>query len=483
MAEHLQNKDFRVSGHLEDKRGIYQIILSWKTSDGTRGRQSVSTGLPIKGNKKRAEDMLQEAKKKKKAELESEIGKSPDINSLLFADYLEQWVEAVKDDIALTTYGGYSMNIKSVIGPYFREKEILLCELTPDHLNEFYREQKKRVKMQTVQHYHANISNALNYAVENNILEYSIMSTGKVKRPVVPKAQRFVGQFLKQSEAIEVFDKVRGHKLELGVILAAYYGLRRSEVVGLRWESIDFDANTITIEHTVTSTTIDGKTVIIAGDTTKSESSYRSLPLVSAFRETLLNVKAEQDHNRKLCGRSFNKVESRYVYTDQLGNRIRPNYLTTAFPEWMEKNGFKRLRFHDLRHSCASLLLASGVPLKQIQEWLGHSNFAITADLYAHLDAGSKIASAEKMLWINETAMAQNIPVETEQGAMGANATTENWNDILHELLITGVSTDTLQAWLKQCKVTGPSDLREDFKAFMQSTNKGFVGNENCQPV
>jgi len=99
-----------------------------------------------------------------------------------------------------------------------------------------------------------------------------------------------------------------------------------------------------------------------------SKSSYRTLPLVPAIRAKLLSVREEQERNRKLCGKAYNNAEGCYIYTDALGNRIKPNYLTSAFPEFMVKNGFQCMRYHDLRHSCASLLLAKGVPLKQIQE-------------------------------------------------------------------------------------------------------------------
>ena len=82
---------------------------------------------------------------------------------------------------------------------------------------------------------------------------------------------------------------------------------------------------------------------------------------------------------------------------DELGERMRVNYLTSAFPKFLEDHGLRRMRFHDLRHSCASLLLANGVPLKQIQEWLGHSDIGTTANIYSHLDYKSKITSANVM--------------------------------------------------------------------------------------
>ena len=411
-AEHLQKQPIKVAGHLQDVRGFYHMKLSWYDHDGVRARKSISTGLQVKGNKTRAGELLRAACR----EQEAYLAGRPDTADLLFADFMEQWLSAVKPEIKLTTYGGYQLNVQKAIAPYFRKRGVMLRELTAADINDFYDDQLKRIKATSVHKYHANISKALKYAVEKGYIEHSVMD--KVKRP---KPERFVGKFLKQAEVVELFDAVKGHKMELGVILGAFYGLRRAEIVGLRWESIDFEANTITIEHTVTGATVDGKLVIIADDTTKSKASFRTLPLIPSFREKLLEVKGEQEHNRRICGKSYNRAEGRYIYTDVLGNRIKPNSLTVGFPEFLEKNGFRRMRFHDLRHSCASLLLANGVPLKQIQEWLGHSDFSITANTYAHLEFDSKVASANAMTWIDKTSMGQaNRSDAGHQEAAGA---------------------------------------------------------------
>jgi integrase len=397
-AEHLQTKQIKVAGHLADVRGIYQMKMSWYDPSGERMRKSVSTGLPVKGNKKRAEDMLKDACR----DMEERLSRTGNANELLFADFMEQWLEAIRPEIKPTTFGGYQLNVQKAIVPYFRKSGILLCNLTAEDINTFYEAQLLRVKAMTVHKFHANISKALKYAVKKGLLPHSIMD--KVERP---RPERFVGKFLKQSEVVDLFEAVKGNRLELGVILGAFYGLRRAEIVGLRWESIDFEANTITIEHTVTEAKIDGQRFLFADDTTKTKASNRTLPLVPSFRAKLLEIKAEQERYRKLCGKSYNKAEAQYIYTDVLGNRIKPSYLTGMFPEFMVKHGFRRLRFHDLRHSCASLLLANGVPLKQIQEWLGHSDFAITANTYAHLEFNSKLAAAQAMTWLGKTTMGQ----------------------------------------------------------------------------
>ena len=102
--------------------------------------------------------------------------------------------------------------------------------------------------------------------------------------------------------------------------------------------------------------------------------------------------------NRILCGRSYCTDYLGYVLVDAMGNRLKLSYISTAFPALLKRNGLRPIRFHDLRHSSASLLLASHVPLKQIQEWLGHSDFSTTANIYAHLDAQSKTSTADAML-------------------------------------------------------------------------------------
>ena len=162
--------------------------------------------------------------------------------------------------------------------------------------------------------------------------------------------------------------------------------------------TFDFDNNTITIRHTVTTCTIDGKHVQFAQDTTKTKSSMRTLPLVPVFKEKLLKLQEEQKEYRRVCGKCYDKRYTDYICVDEMGTLISPHYLTSAFPKLLEKNGLRRIRFHDLRHSCASLLLANGVPMKQIQEWLGHSDFSTTANVYAHLDYNSKLSSADAMV-------------------------------------------------------------------------------------
>jgi len=409
-------KKIKVAGHLQErpsasgknKKLIYRMMFSWIDENGEQQRKSKSTGLTVKGNKTKADEMLREAIK----ELEILLNNAPASGGVTFADILEKWLNSInpmttpknKKRVKPTTFGGYETNVLKVIVPYFRKKGTLLSELTHKDIDDFYDDQLERVTAMTVTKYHANISLALRYAFQNGLIPSYEAIMKKVTRPT---PERYTGKFLKESETIELVNAAKGHKLELGILLGAFYGLRRSEIVGLRWSSINFEANAITIEHTVTVASISGKNVIVAADTTKTKSSYRTLPLIPIMRAKLLAVKEEQEANRQLCGKSYNNAEGHYIYTDVLGNRIKPDYLSGEFPKFLAKHGFKRIRFHDLRHSCASLLLANGVSLKEIQEWLGHSTFKTTADIYAHLESDSKLAAAAAMTWIENTSLAE----------------------------------------------------------------------------
>lgn len=264
--------------------------------------------------------------------------------------------------------------------------------MTARDIQEFYTAQGERVKANTVIHYHAVIHRALKYAVKTDLIPSN--PADKVDRP---RKNAFTASFYSEEEFARLFSAVEGSLIEVPVKLSAFYGLRRSEVLGLKWDAIDFERNTISIRHTVTSCTVDGRYTIVAADTTKTKSSRRTLPLVAPVRELLLNLRERQAENRRLCGKSHCKEDDGYICLNEMGQRILPSYLSSRFGRTLEKNGLRHIRFHDLRHSCATLLLAHHISLKQIQEWLGHSDFSTTANIYAHLDAASKTEPAETM--------------------------------------------------------------------------------------
>ena len=377
-----------VAGHLTLKNGRYYAVLNYKNAGGQRKTKWISLGLSEKGNKRKAESEL--ARLRAEFEPPKEVG---DLSSdMLFADYLLGWLEIVKVRVKPTTFGSYESMVKQTIEPYFRNKPITLKDLEARHIQQFYSEKLRTVKPNSVIHYHAVIHQALKYAMKTDLVAQNVAM--KVDRP---KKNDFQPVFLDAAELQHLFEVVKGTKLELPVLVAAFYGLRRGEVVGLKWDAIDFEQGTISVKRTVTSTIIDGKYQEFEQQSAKTKSSLRTLPLIGSFREYFMQVKEAQELNKQVCGNCYNYEYDGFVFVDELGERMRVEYLTNAFPKFLESHGLRRMRFHDLRHSCASLLLANGVPLKHIQEWLGHSDFTTTANIYAHLDYKSKITSAQAM--------------------------------------------------------------------------------------
>ena len=375
-----------VAGHLREKKGYFYAVLNYTDAHGNRKTKWIATGLVVKGNKKRAEAFLQEQRRSFQEEV-------PITGGILFADFMEQWLTVIKSSVAVTTFASYSNMVKKVIVPYFRERQITLQELSAKHIQDFYLKELERVSASSVIHYHANIHKALKYAVKIDLIPTN--PADKVERP---KKNAFKGSYYSAEEIHALTEVAEGTKLEIPVLLASFYGLRRSEVLGLKWDAIDFEANTLEVKHIVTQASIDGKKVLVQADRAKTKSSLRTLPLVPHIRDRLLMLKGQQDTYRRLCGKSYNREYLGYLCVDEIGNIIRPNYVSEQFPKLLEKNGLRPIRFHDLRHSCASLLLANGVPMKQIQEWLGHSDFSTTANIYVHLDYASKLSSAQAML-------------------------------------------------------------------------------------
>ena len=367
-----------VTGSLQIKNKIYQAVLSFKQNNKWKTKW-VSTKVPaVKGNKKLANAKLEEIRLKFQEEINSE---SIDDEKLQFIDYMKKWLKMIKSSVEETTYIGYEGVINGRLTDYFGNKDITLQDIKPKHIQDFYSHLlEEGLSGNTVKHYHANIRKALQYAMRTDIIP-----SNPADKVELPKIQKYNPSFYTSDEVKGLLSEVVGTKLEIPVMIDCFYGFRRSEVIGLKWSAIDFEKKTITINHTITQS--NGKLII--RDKTKNNSSRRSLPLEPIVETFLVELKEKQEENKKLCGNSYNKDWLEYICVDDCGNLIRPDYVTETFLKLLKKRKLRQIRFHDLRHTCASILLKNGANMKEIQAWLGHSTYNTTADIYAHLDTSS----------------------------------------------------------------------------------------------
>ena len=393
-----------VTGSLQTKYGKYYAVLNLYDHTGKRKQKWISTGLPVRGNKKAAKAFLDELlvayNKKQQAALkviskmknpEQFIKEQSRIMALPLFLYVEEWIEHASSTLQPTTVDGYRKLCNGRLREFFENRGTTVYDLTGEDLNEFYSFlTQKGLKGSTQQKYHALIHSAYSFLVKHQYIDSNPCNYADR-----PKSEKYRAAYYNQSELAELFRAVSGSDIYIPVILAAYYGLRRSEVLGIKWSNINFENGTIKIAHKVVEQKVDGKYQAVGHNKMKTESSNRTLPLIKEATIALQKLKLHQEEQRRLCRDSYIHEYDDYVCVNEIGQLLSPNHISTKFGELLKENCLKHIRYHDLRHSCASLLLANGVPMKAIQEWLGHANYRTTADVYSHLDFRSKEHSAK----------------------------------------------------------------------------------------
>lgn len=386
-----------VTGSLQIKNNKYYAVINLYDQNGKRKVKWVSLGLEARGNKREAQAMLRKVQEEySNGELMNQAftGKGKLANSISdisVYDFVKEWLERHKVNIEKITYHHYELQVEGRVKSYF--SNIRLGEVTGDDLNDFYSLiLAEGCKANTAIHYHAMLRNAFQQAVKRGIL-----ATNPCEKADRPKKNQFIPDYYSSEELKLLLDITDDDPMRIVIILAAYYGLRRSEALGVKWSAIDFAERKITINHKVVEEKVNGKYVPVGYSNMKTKSSYRTLPLIPAVEEALLLEREKQELMKKVMRKAYSKAYTDYVCVDRLGVLMRPNYVTEHFSNILKSHNLKKIRFHDLRHTCASVMLANGVQMKQIQDWLGHSTFATTADIYAHLDFKSKEVSAQVM--------------------------------------------------------------------------------------
>ena len=369
-----------VAGHLQKKKGYWYIVLNLHDEDGKRKTKWIATHLPMQGNRRRAEGSLLQARQQH-TDLN---GRKSD--QLFFSDYMLQWLAGKKDKVSPTTYQNYKYVIEKGICPYFRERQTTLQTLRAADLEGYYADlQKRGVSSNTALHHHANIHKALKDAVRLDLVNRNVAEIADR-----PQKQKYLPAHYSVNEVNQLIDKLCGQWMFVPVILSVFYGLRRSEVLGLRWDCVDFEDQTIAIQHTRVLGEVDGKRTAIDRAVLKRRSSYRTLPMVEPIEKMLRDLR----HSR--YGDDLPPADD-YICLNREGKPIPPNYLTQSFRKFLQDNDLRPIRLHDLRHTCASVLIQNRTPLIEVQQWLGHSTLETTADLYAHLEYETKLASAETL--------------------------------------------------------------------------------------
>jgi len=379
-----------VAGHLQQKKGYWYIVLTYTDANGKPVAKWKSTGLKIKGNKRNAEKLLEQYRREFDP-LRNENGKvdvayfenSKVTDDMEMHELCVRWLNYKKFTVEASTYAGYYNRVCKWMRPYFLAHSYTVRQIGSGDIQEYIEyllAEEQSIKSAMDQR--DMLNDMFKYAV---ILQIVPPWQNPVQRVPKLKVPTNVNAYYEADTAIALLDSVIGSRIEIPVFLALYYGLRRSEIAGLTWKAIDFKNRQLTISHVVVAVQMKGhKTVYDAKDRTKNFASHRTFPLLTPIEEMLLRQQTKQKQQAMKAKKYY---DSGYVFTKDNGMPYTPGYISGEFRRHLTRHGFPPIRFHNLRHSCASVLLADPerrVSLKDIQLWLGHANIQSTMR-YAHI--------------------------------------------------------------------------------------------------
>lgn len=311
----------------------------------------------------------------------------PKADETLFADFLLTWLDTMKSQVRPNTLAGYHHMYRKHIEPFFRSRSVTLQGARPLDFQAFVNAKYEQgLSPTSIVKYHSICNKSLKFAVTMQLIPIN-----PAAQIMLPRREKYHGQVYDRDQLNCLLKAAQGSPAETAIILAATYGLRRSEAAGLRWSAVNFKTNTMAINHTA----VKVGTATMYTDSVKTKSSYRTLPLTPELRRYLRELKQAQQLHQKAMGKEY--VRSDYICRWIDGRPLRPDYITQEFVRIQKKAGLPHIRLHDLRHSSATLLLRAGFSLKQIQEWLGHSDISTTANIYAHVQFSDKVNMAKRM--------------------------------------------------------------------------------------
>lgn len=379
---------------LNSGKSYYYIRLSYKDArTGQWKTKALATKLETKNNKKKAESMINSYIEQYSylEELPNECNSSmnPDI---ALTEYMDIWLQDKKRDLKVSTYEGYVFRV-NCMKRYFENKRTKVIDVTPKMIDTYFKyclkygkvNQKTKecepLSVRSVRSYKSILYAVFNQAVIDGLIRFnpvmSIQVHGKQNKDYNEELL-----FLTEDEIADMLAFLSAEYPQLLAIafIGAYYGLRRSEILGLKWSAIDHVKKTISINHTL----VRVKTVS-AENSTKTQSSKRVLNLFPTAEKCLEKIWHEQQDNQKFYGISYKNKEG-YIFTWEDGTLYNPDYISKLFTKAMIKFGRPEISLHKLRHSCASMLINKGWDIKKLQYWLGHSDAQTTLNIYSHFN-------------------------------------------------------------------------------------------------
>jgi len=365
--------------HRVDGRWEARLNLGW--CDGKRVRKSF-----FAKTREEAGSLLADAK------TQHDHGIPIPHSGITLAKFLFDWLETVKPTIRPRTYESYELHVRHHVTPEIGN--IRLSALRPEHIRGLLkRKLDAGLSPQTVIHMRTVLNTALRQAIGDRLLSWNPVSS--VKRP---KVRRRVYSEFTPNQARAFLVAAENSRLGAAFAIGLSLGLRRGEVLGLRWCDVDLDALTLRVEQTIQR--VRAKVAGTAGfqvSEPKTERSRRTLVLPVMLVPLLRRHRARQAQERLTAGAGWNDALGGLLFTTPLGHPIEPKDVQAEFKATLTAAELPDMRLHDLRHAAATFLIAQGLPLRLVMEVLGHSTIALTANTYGHIERGMMADAAARM--------------------------------------------------------------------------------------
>ena len=299
--------------------------------------------------------------------------------------FLGRWLQdSAKPTVRASTYTSYEVFVRLHIVPTLGR--VPLQQLTPQQIQTLLNQKHDSgLSNRSVQYIHAVLRRALGQAYKWGLVPRNVATLVDPPRVKHSEVQPWTPD---QARAFLTF--VKGDRLEARYSVALALGLRRGEAIGLRWADVDLDNGTLTVRAALQR--IGGKLQLVE---TKTDKSRRTIQLPKVAIAALKEHRIRQLEERLLAGSQWR--DSGMVFTSTIGTPLEPRNVNRRFDQLIKKAEVPRIRFHDLRHTCASLLLVQGVPMRVVMEIRGHSRIAVTMDIYSHVLPELQRDAADKM--------------------------------------------------------------------------------------
>lgn len=365
----------KIRGTLSKYRDKWRIIITYYDNDGNRKQKTYSTDLSCSGNKRKAEALLKEKLKEFEEQYSGYANPSGDVS---VSEWVEHYLDSIESEIKPTTAYNYRRTYNNYIKPYF--ENIKLKDLTSKDVDVYYKKLTTILSNGSIQNVVSIFKNSIKFAMRLEIIDKNpTQYVKKYKSDTMIKKQN--KRVYDLEELYKMLDEIKEEPTYPLILFTVFYGLRRGEIAGLTWDCIDFDNRTITVKQNKIWIKEEGFKLV---DYCKTKKSVRTLTITDETYNLLQQIKDTQKFYKTKRAYKYVGDKYDYVFSHCNGTGFTPGGIYDMYINTLKRHNIDLTRFHDLRHTTATLMFEQGADVTTVQHSLGHSKATTTMNIYIH---------------------------------------------------------------------------------------------------